>query len=71
MDEFLNRCRQRTGNFSKTLEWAENSQGWRDNKSIKKTYDFYKQNKEGEIFSYDKDAPDDLLVHKYISFLKV
>jgi len=70
VEEYLERCRQRTGDFSKTLEWAESCRGWLDNRTIENVYKFYKQNNEGLILSYDKDAPDDLLVIKYLKYLK-
>lgn len=67
VEQFRARCEGRTGK-EKTLEWAENSTGWKDNKSYSVTHDKYKL-EEDENFVIEKhtiDAPVDLLVQKYL-----
>lgn len=67
VEQFRARCEFRTGK-EKTMNWAVNSTGWKDNNSYNNAY--FKYNAEAdENFVVEKlniDAPADYLVTKYI-----
>lgn len=67
-EDFLSRTNIRSGKLNRGMDWAENSQGWKDNKGIINSQKYWREQatENDTVTRVDIDAPRDYIVKRFL-----